>query len=78
MIKLRKDYILNRWSYVASERGKRPQQFKKDKAKKDKEGVCYFCPGSENLTPPEIGRTGTKDKWQVRWFLNKFPAVMKT
>ena len=75
MIKLRKDYILNRWSYIASERAKRPQQFKKDKTKSSKESVCYFCPGSENLTPPEIGRVGNKDKWQVRWFLNKFPAV---
>ena len=75
MIQLRKDYILNRWSYIASERAKRPQQFKKDKTKNSKEGVCYFCPGSENLTPPEIGRVGNKDKWQVRWFLNKFPAV---
>ena len=78
MIQLRKDYILNRWSYIASERGKRPQQVKENKVKnkkKNKEDVCYFCPSSENLTPPEIGRTGTKDKWQVRWFLNKFPAV---
>lgn len=78
MIKLRKDYILNRWSYIASERGKRPQQIKGDKIKNRKNGeedICYFCPGSENLTPPEIGRTGTKNKWQVRWFLNKFPAV---
>jgi len=81
MIKLRKDYILNRWSYIASDRGKRPQQVKKDKAKNKENGkkdVCYFCPGSENLTPPEIGRISNKnkkDEWQVRWFLNKFPAV---
>jgi len=75
MIKLRKDYILNRWSYVASDRAKRPQQFKKDKTKNNKESVCYFCPGSEHLTPTEIGRVGNKNEWQVRWFLNKFPAV---
>ncbi|MCK5123410.1 MAG: galactose-1-phosphate uridylyltransferase [Candidatus Pacebacteria bacterium] len=78
MIQLRKDYILNRWSYIASDRAKRPQQFKKDKAKNNKESVCYFCPGSENLTPLEIGRVSKKnkkDEWQVRWFLNKFPAV---
>ena len=81
MIQLRKDYILNRWSYVASDRGKRPKQFKKNKIKNQKKGkeeICYFCPGSENLTPPEIGRINDKNKknkWQVRWFLNKFPAV---
>ena len=81
MIQLRKDYILYRWSYIASERGKRPQQVKENKVKskkKNKKDVCYFCPGSENLTPPEIGRINNKSKkneWQVRWFLNKFPAV---
>ena len=78
MIQLRKDYILNRWSYIASDRAKRPQQFKKDKTKNSKEDICYFCPGSESLTPPEIGRISNKnkkDEWQVRWFLNKFPAV---
>ena len=85
MIKLRKDYILNRWSYIASGRGKRPQQFKENKTKNKedkqengKKEICYFCPGSEHLTPPEIGRVNKENKkneWQVRWFLNKFPAV---
>ena len=81
MIQLRKDYILNRWSYIASDRAKRPQQVEKNKIKNKEDGkecTCYFCPGSENLTPPEIGRISNKnkkDEWQVRWFLNKFPAV---
>jgi len=85
MIKLRKDYILHRWSYIASGRGKRPQQVEKNKIKNKENGkesnqkdVCYFCPGSEHLTPPEIGRISKKnkkDEWQARWFLNKFPAV---
>lgn len=83
MIQLRKDYLLNRWSYIAVERGERPQQIEKNKTgskKNDKENVCYFCPGNENLTPPEIGRISKKnkkDEWQVRWFPNKFPAVDK-
>ncbi len=80
MIQLRKDYILNRWSYIAAERGKRPKQVKENKTddKKDgKKNICYFCPGNEHLTPPEIGRIGDKNKWEIRWFPNKFPAVEK-
>ena len=73
MVELRKDYILDKWVYIATERGKRPKEFKQ-KLEKEKKGVCFFCPGSENLTPPEIGRLG-KEKWQLRWFPNKFPAV---
>lgn len=78
MIKLRKDYLLNRWSYIAIERGKRPKQIEKNKtedSEDNKKTVCFFCPGSEHLTPSEIGRVGDKNKWEVRWFSNKFPAV---
>lgn len=74
MIEIRKDYILDRWSYVAADRGKRPKQFEKD-TKNVKENICYFCPGNEHLTPPEIGRIEDGDSWKVRWFPNKFPIT---
>lgn len=35
---------------------------------------CFFCPGNENLTPPEIARIERGGKWEVRCFANKFPA----
>ena len=35
---------------------------------------CFFCPGNENLTPPEIGRIGRDGEWEIRCFPNKFPA----
>ena len=35
---------------------------------------CFFCPGNESLTPPEIDRTEREGKWEVRVFPNKFPA----
>ena len=76
MIEIRKDYILDRWSYINADRGKRIKQFKKIAVDK-KDSICFFCPGNENLTPPEIGRIGDSEKWQVRWFSNKFPAVDK-
>ena len=35
---------------------------------------CFFCPGNENLTPPEIDRIERNGKWEIRCFPNKFPA----
>ena len=71
---LRKDYILDRWVYYASMRGKRPREFKNVTVKEESK-LCLFCPGNEKLTPPEIGRVEYKNSWKMRWFLNKFPAV---
>jgi UDPglucose--hexose-1-phosphate uridylyltransferase len=73
-MELRKDYVLDRWAIIATERSKRPKQFKhEDNGKDEKE--CFFCQGKEHLTPPEIGRVPDADSWKVRWFPNKFPAV---
>jgi UDPglucose--hexose-1-phosphate uridylyltransferase len=74
MNEIRKDYILDRWSYIASDRGKRSKQFEENK-KLENNSACFFCQGNENLTPPEIGRTGDNENWLVRWFPNKFSAV---
>jgi UDPglucose--hexose-1-phosphate uridylyltransferase len=38
---------------------------------------CFFCPGNENLTPPEISRVESGGKWSVRVFPNKFPAFSR-
>jgi len=74
MLELRKDYILDRWVIIASVRGKRPYDFKQ-KRKIIKPKICFFCPGKESLTPPEIGRIEKDGKWIIRWFPNKFPFV---
>lgn len=74
MIELRKDYILDRWSYIALGRSKRPQETEIN-VLAAKDDNCYFCPGNEHMTPPEIGRKSKDEKWNVRWFANKFPAV---
>ena len=72
LMELRKDYFQNKWVIIAEKRGVRPHEFKK--LEETVEGsVCYFCPGSEGLTPPEIMRIGKP--WRVRVFPNKFPAV---
>ena len=71
---LRKDYILDRWVYYSTERKKRPFEFRKEEVIKESK-ICFFCPGSEHLTPKEIGRVEEKGTWKIRWFPNKFPAV---
>ena len=73
---IRKDYILDRWVYYATERRKRPRELR-SVAVKDETKICFFCPWNTHLTPPEIGRVEYKGSWKMRWFLNKFPAVEK-
>lgn len=40
---------------------------------------CFFCPGNEHMTPPEIARVQSDDKksWLLRCFPNAFPALSK-
>ncbi len=73
-MELRKDYILNNFVIISEKRGKRPFEFKKEPAKIVKK-KCFFCPGNEDQTPPEIGRTDLGRSWKIRWFDNKFAAV---
>ncbi|MCX6707705.1 MAG: galactose-1-phosphate uridylyltransferase, partial [Candidatus Woesearchaeota archaeon] len=82
MGELRKDYILDRWVIIASERGKRPHDFAKEKLESGDPKTCYFCPGNENTTPAEISRIDNDDPrtikrwpWKMRIFPNKFNAV---
>ncbi len=74
MGEIRKDYILDRWVVISTVRALRPHQFKEEK-KPGKVKACFFCPGHEKETTEEIGRIGTKKKWKMRWFENKFPAL---
>jgi len=76
MDELRKDYVLDRWVIIATGRGKRPHQFAAKKEKQEVE-VCYFCPGNEHMTPPEITRVEENGNWVIRVFPNKFPAVIQ-
>jgi len=51
---LRKDYLLNRWVVIATERGRRPTDFSKQKTETAKSAVCPMCVGNEAMTPPAI------------------------
>jgi UDPglucose--hexose-1-phosphate uridylyltransferase len=75
---IRRDFF-NRVVIITPVRAARPHDFKeKLKPKKiQKPSECFFCPGNENLTPPELDRTmleGNKT-WLNRVFFNRFPAL---
>lgn len=76
-MELRKDYVLDRWVYIAAERSKRKREFRPAEAaaKEEDSKSCFFCPGNERSTPPEKGRIEEDGRWIIRWFSNKFPAV---
>ena len=87
---LRKDYLLNRWVVIATERSRRPTDFAKQKAEGAKNSVCPMCVGNESMTPPAImlylkenGKiknakdplAGERPKnWLVRCIPNLYPA----
>lgn len=72
---LRREYVFNQWVIVAKERGKRPHEFKKGQAVKKPVNGCVFCPGNEDMTPPEISRIEENGKWLIRTIYNKFAAT---
>jgi UDPglucose--hexose-1-phosphate uridylyltransferase len=77
---LRKDPIVGRWVIIAAERAKRPQDFQHELLARSG-GVCPFCSGHEEMTPPEIlayrepNSRANGSGWRVRVIPNKFPAL---
>jgi UDPglucose--hexose-1-phosphate uridylyltransferase len=83
MPELRKDPISGRWVVIASERGKRPSDFKTAAVGKEaKPKSCPFCVGNEKMTPPEIiawrsaNSKPNEPGWDIRVTANKFPALI--
>jgi UDPglucose--hexose-1-phosphate uridylyltransferase len=84
MSELRKDLISGRWVIIATERSKRPDDFRPSGAAgpaPESPGFCPFCAGSESKTPPEVfalrapGTAPDAPGWTVRVVPNKFPAL---
>lgn len=78
MPEIRQNLITREWVIIATERAKRPEDFKKQKVEKEipeYEQSCVFCPGNENKTPKEIFRIGDEKSWKVRIVPNKFAAL---
>jgi UDPglucose--hexose-1-phosphate uridylyltransferase len=79
MPELRHDPIQGRWVIIATERSRRPDDFPYIQPVPPG-GICPFCEGNENKTPPEIAaiRNGSgpnQPGWKVRVVPNKFPAL---
>lgn len=86
---LRKDYLLDRWVVIATERSRRPTDFAKPQQESPKNATCPLCPGNEHMTPPAVmlylksngeiikdkDADGLRHKnWLVRAIPNLFPA----
>ena len=86
---VRKDYLLNRWVVIATERSRRPTDFIKAKRLTLKENSCPLCVGNEALTPPAVflylnenrkivksaDTHGVRKKnWIIRIIPNLYPA----
>ena len=87
---IRKDYLLDRWVIVASERARRPTDFPTRTSERIDTKTCPFCPGNEKRTPPAFllylpfdggikkGRDPDGERvknWLVRCIPNLFPAL---
>jgi UDPglucose--hexose-1-phosphate uridylyltransferase len=85
---MRKDYLLDRWAVIATQRKKRPTDFAKTPQKRP-ESVCALDPGNEHMTPPAVlvylptnrGIKKERDKdgqrhkdWLIRVVPNLYPA----
>jgi UDPglucose--hexose-1-phosphate uridylyltransferase len=86
---VRKDYLLDRWVVIATERGRRPTDFAKKERQQVNASICPMCPGNEHMTPPAVlayVQSGTKiakvsdnndqrhKNWLVRVVPNLYPA----
>jgi len=90
---VRKDYLLDRWVVIATERSRRPTDFAKKEREKTKTSGCPICPGNEHMTPPAVlvylksdkGIKKAKDSdgfrhknWLIRCIPNLYPAFAPT
>ncbi|MFQ5683304.1 MAG: galactose-1-phosphate uridylyltransferase [Candidatus Binatia bacterium] len=77
---IRQDPCTKEWVIIATERGRRPHDFRRpddSPAERPREASCPFCPGNEGQTPPEVFRVrdSQRNGWTIRVTSNKFPAL---
>ena len=81
MPQLRRDPVTGRWVIISTDRQKRPNDFRLERATTIGREQCPFCPGHEALTPSEVlsyrqnGGAANGPGWNVRVVPNKFPAL---
>ncbi len=78
---LRHDPIQKRWVIIAADRSRRPDGFARPGRAEEDSAPCPFCPGNEEMTPPEVvalregGGEPNGPGWSVRVVSNKYPAL---
>jgi len=77
---IRQDPTTKEWVIMATERAKRPHEFKKTavpRAVNAHEKTRPFCAGNEERTPPEVLRMDGEGSagWAVRVVPNRFSAL---
>ena len=81
MPELRKDPVTGRWVIISTRRRKRPNDFRIERSTTLGGSYCPFCPGREDMTPPEVlafrqqGGVANGAGWDLRVVPNKFPAL---
>jgi UDPglucose--hexose-1-phosphate uridylyltransferase len=80
MSEFRQDIVTKEWVLIAPARTARPNEFKKEPATPDNlpelVPTCFFCPGNEDKTPPQITQFPKNTKeWLVRVVPNKFSLL---
>jgi len=77
---MRRDWMTGDWVIISPLRSNRPLPRARMSMPVDSKNDCPFCPGHEDMTPPEIwsDRTGGEPNtpgWRVRSFPNLYPAL---
>lgn len=78
MPELRLNLVTREWVIIATERAKRPKDFKNHvdrQAQPPYLASCPFCPGNEQKTPEEHFRLSDDSGWKIRVVANKYPAL---
>ncbi|MBE9039813.1 galactose-1-phosphate uridylyltransferase [Oscillatoriales cyanobacterium LEGE 11467] len=82
MSELRHNLITGDWVVIATDRAKKPNEFKSHRSPEEREpkhrSNCPFCPGNEKETAAESDRFGDDSGWQVRVVQNRYPALSPT
>ncbi|MBI5810263.1 MAG: galactose-1-phosphate uridylyltransferase [Deltaproteobacteria bacterium] len=80
MSELRLNLVTREWVIIATERLKRPAEFRRSEDRPailPFNGACPFCPGNEFKTAKELFRIEEGGKWKVRVVSNRYPAVAR-
>lgn len=85
MPELRRNPISKEWVIIATERQRRPSDYKHDgsgsQVRPEFDERCPFCPGNEDKTPPEVlayregEQPANSTGWWVRVVPNLYPAL---